>query len=53
LLWAVYLNSILIILAIILCYGTLFLNVMIYNICSTLVFFIARFRWVMYKEALS
>jgi hypothetical protein len=53
LLWAVYVNSVLIVLAIILTYGTLFLNVMIYNICSTLVFFIARFRWVMDKEALA
>jgi hypothetical protein len=53
LLWAVYLNSVLIILAIILIYGNLFFSVMVYNICSTLVFFIARFRWVMDKEALS
>ncbi|HVX49175.1 MAG TPA: hypothetical protein VHB48_03425 [Chitinophagaceae bacterium] len=50
LLWAVLVNSILVILAIILIYGTLFLQVMVYNICTPLIIFIARFNYVMYRE---
>ena len=51
LLWSVYVNSVLIILAIIFCYNMLFLEVMVYNICSTLLIFIARFHWVMYADS--
>ena len=50
LLWAVFLNSVLIIAAIILVYGTLFLEVMVYNICTPLIIFIARFNYLMYAE---
>jgi small-conductance mechanosensitive channel len=50
LLWSVYINSVLIILAMILFYGVLFLDIMVYNICSTLIIFIARFHWVMYAD---
>lgn len=50
LLWAVLLNSALIILAIIFIYGTLFLVMMVYNICTPLIFFIARFNYVMYMQ---
>lgn len=46
LLWAVYVNTGLILLAIMLTYGTLFLQMMVYNVCSTLVIFIARYSWV-------
>lgn len=46
LLWAVYVNTALILLAIILTYEMMFLQVMVYNVCSTLVIFIARYAWV-------
>jgi len=50
LLWAVYINSILLILAIIFLYGEAFLQVMTYNICTPLILFIARFNYVMYWD---
>ena len=50
LVWAVYVNSGLILIAIILTYGTMFLQVMVYNVCSTLLIFIARYQWVMHLE---
>jgi len=50
LLWAVFVNCLLIILSIIFIYGTLFLEVMVYNICTPLVIFIARFNYLMYME---
>jgi hypothetical protein len=50
LLWAVYVNSILLILAIIFLYGEAFLQVMTYNICTPLILFIARFNYVMYQD---
>jgi hypothetical protein len=50
LLWSVYVNVGLVILAIILFYDLLFLQVMVYNLISTLVIFIARYSWVMYKD---
>lgn len=50
LLWAVYVNAALILVAIVFCYGTMFLEVMVYNICSTLLIFIGRYYWVMYAE---
>jgi hypothetical protein len=50
LLWAVYINTILLILAIIFLYGEAFLQVMTYNICTPLILFIARFNSVMFKD---
>lgn len=50
LLWATLLNSILIILSIILFYNELFLKVMAYNICSTLILFIIKFNLTIYFE---
>jgi len=50
LVWAVFVNSILVILAIIFIYGTLFLEVMVYNICTTLIIFIARFNYLAAME---
>src|SRR5580658_3014859 len=50
LLWAVIVNSVLIILAMIFFYGELFLQVMAYNICTPLILFIARFNLLMYLE---
>jgi len=50
LLWAVYVNSAWMMFAIIFFYDTLFANIMVYNICTPLILFIARFNFVMYKE---
>lgn len=50
LLWAVLINSILVMLAIVLIYGSMFLQVMVYNMCTTLIIFIARFNYLMYRE---
>ena len=50
LLWAVYINSIFLMLSIILFYSELFLNIMTYNICTPLILFIGRFNLVMYLE---
>jgi small-conductance mechanosensitive channel len=50
LLWAVLVNSVLLILAIIFFYGVLFLQVMAYNICTPLILFVARFNLQMYVE---
>jgi len=50
LLWATLINSALIILSIILFYNQLFLKIMAYNICSTLILFIIRFNWTIYFE---
>lgn len=51
LLWAVLINSVLIILSIIFFYSELFLKVMAYNICTTLILFIARFNLTIYFES--
>lgn len=50
LLWAVLINSVLMMLAIILIYGSVFLQVMVYNMCTPLIIFIARFNYLMYME---
>jgi small-conductance mechanosensitive channel len=50
LLWAVLINSILLVLAIIFLYNGLFLQAMAYNICTTLILFIARFNLKLYSE---
>lgn len=50
LLWAVFINSVLIIISIILFYNVLFLQIMVYNICTTLILFIARFNLTLYFE---
>jgi hypothetical protein len=44
LLWAVLVNSVLIILSITIFYSQLFLKIMTYNICTTLILFIIRFN---------
>lgn len=51
LLWAVLVNTVLILLAIIFLYNGFFLQAMAYNICTPLILFIARFHLVMYKES--
>jgi hypothetical protein len=50
LLWAVLVNTILVLLAIIFIYSTLFLRIMAYNICTPLILFIARFNLILYFE---
>jgi hypothetical protein len=50
LLWAVLVNSILIMVAIVLIYSTPFQSVMVYNICTPLILFIARFNLILYFE---
>ena len=50
LLWSVYVNAALILVAIIVCYSTMFLTVLVYNTCATLVIFIARYRWVLFAD---
>ena len=50
LVWAVYVNSFFLILAILFFYNEQFLEIMAYNICTPLILFIARFNLVMLRE---
>lgn len=50
LVWATYFNYISILLCYMFLYGFAFLNVMMVALFSHLLFFIVRFRWVMYKQ---
>jgi hypothetical protein len=50
LLWAVYCNSFLILVAIICIYGGLFMTVMTYAMFTPLLFFITRFNWLLWRE---
>lgn len=50
LLWAVLINSILLIIAMIFLYNGLFLQAMAYNVCTTLILFVARFNIKLYLE---
>jgi hypothetical protein len=49
-LWAVLVNSLFIMVSIILFYNELFFKIMAYNICTTLILFIARFNLTIYFE---
>lgn len=53
LLWAVWVNCILLLLAFIFVYGTAFLTVMIYNMFTVLIIFIVRFNYILYKNSKS
>ncbi len=53
LLWAVAVNYILLLLAFIFIYGSPFLDVMLYNMFTVLILFIARFHYVLYKNSKS
>ncbi len=53
LLWAVYVNYILLLLAFLFVYGTPFLSVMMYNMFTILIIFIVRFNYILYKNAKS
>jgi hypothetical protein len=49
-LWAVYLNTILVLLCIILLYGSLFWQVMIFNLFSTPLLYLIRFQYVIWQS---
>jgi hypothetical protein len=50
LLWAVYVNYTLLILAFFLVYGNSFFDVIVYNMYTILIFFIGRFNFLMYRH---
>ncbi len=49
LVWAVYVSCVVLLLATVFVYGFSFLNVMIYNMFTVLLFFIIRFHLLLYK----
>lgn len=51
LLWAVAVSYMLLLLAFIFVYGAAFLNVMIYNMFTVLIIFIARFNFILFKNS--
>lgn len=53
LLWAVLVNYILLLFAFAFIYGTSFLSVMLYNMFTVLIIFIARFNYVLYRNSKS
>jgi disulfide bond formation protein DsbB len=48
--WAVYANYLVLVLAVLFCYGGLFFTVMTINLFTVLIIFIARFRFVLYQS---
>ena len=48
--WSVYANYIILIIAIITVYDMAFFNVMVYNMFTVLLVFIARFRWLIHRN---
>ncbi|MBO0930583.1 hypothetical protein [Fibrella aquatilis] len=48
--WSVYANYLILAVAILTLYDVAFFNVMIYNMFTVLLVFIARFRWLIYKN---
>lgn len=51
LVWATYLNYIILLLCVLFIYGMPFFSVMIYNMFTLLLFFIVRFHWMIYKTS--
>lgn len=51
LLWAVCISYILLLVAFVFVYGTPFLDVMVYNMFTTLILFIVRFNYILYRNA--
>ena len=47
--WAVFTNYLVLVLAVLFCYGGLFFTVMTINLFTLLIIFIARFRYVLYQ----
>jgi hypothetical protein len=50
LMWAVYVNYIILILSFLSVYGEAFFQVMVYNLFTILLFFIGRFNFLMYRH---
>jgi len=50
LVWAIYINYIILIFLIIFIYDMAFLKVLLYNMFTVLLFFIIRFKWVLYQS---
>ena len=50
LLWAIWVNYALLLLAFVFIYGTDFLTVMIYNMFTVMIIFIVRFNYILYKN---
>ncbi len=53
LLWSVWVNYILLLIAFLLVYGLAFLHIMIYNMFTILIIFIIRFNYILYKSTKS
>lgn len=53
LLWAVFVNYILLILALLFIYGMSFFSVMVYNMFTVLILFIIRFNYMLFKNSKS
>jgi hypothetical protein len=51
LVWATYVNYLILLLCVIFIYGFSFLHVMKYNMFTLLLFFIIRFHWTLYKNS--
>jgi uncharacterized membrane protein len=51
LLWAVWVNYILLFLSFVFVYGMSFLSVMLYNMFTVLIIFIIRFNYILYKTS--
>ena len=49
--WSVYANYIVLAIAILTVYDTAFFEVMVYNMFTVLLVFIARFRWLLYRNS--
>ncbi|NBP68867.1 MAG: hypothetical protein EBU52_08990 [Cytophagia bacterium] len=50
LMWAVYVNYIILIFSFLCVYGEAFLQIMVYNLFTILIFFIGRFNFLMYRH---
>jgi len=50
LIWATYVNYTVLLFSIVLVYGISFFNILVYNMFTTLIFFILRFHYVLYKS---
>lgn len=48
--WSVYVNYLVLALAILFIHGGYFFSAMVYNMFTVLIFFIIRFRWAIYRE---
>ncbi|MEC5165270.1 Ca2+/Na+ antiporter [Flavobacterium sp. PL11] len=51
LVWATYVNYVILLICVIFIYGLSFLQVMEYNMFTLLLFFIIRFHWTLYKNS--